>query len=220
MSIILVYNDGKQFRKIAPFLPFLKTIEQYSFPKPTNFIYTNTRLYWLERKLSSFTDPQFLKHLDPVKRHHSIHTVIVDNASDAHIQVVINQKDNSVMLLSNYRPFITVPQIKELFLKLIHEGEQLDYGFCGPFQTNIAETHFPGENDSTMTMLSWLQYYGKAEVEQRGGFGAFESNPYVQTQRIHDGLLVQVGDHIDAWATPEGEALLVHAMKALPPRKR
>jgi hypothetical protein len=65
----------------------------------------------------------------------------------------------------------------------------------------------------------WLDYFGKEELEKRGGFAAFESNPYVQTQRIHDGLLVQVGESSDVFDTPEGEQLLVNAINALPPLK-
>ncbi|MEN9611588.1 MAG: hypothetical protein RLZZ628_2402 [Bacteroidota bacterium] len=68
-------------------------------------------------------------------------------------------------------------------------------------------------------MLADLNYFGKEELEKRGGFVAFESNPYVQTQRIHDGLLVQVGDNLDVFDTPEGEQLLVNAINALPPIK-
>jgi hypothetical protein len=219
MKIAIRYTNGKQFRQVSSFLPFLKIIEKYPFPKPVDCSYTNPKLKWLHCKISSFTDDQLLKRLEPVRRNPITHIVALDDLSGAHLHFAVTQKSDTMLILSNLLPFIKVDQVKQLFMNMVSEGHLLDNGWCGASVTSILEKHFPSENGYTITMLTWLQYYGKEELEKRGGFAAFESNPYVQTQRIHDGLIVQVGESPDAFDTPEGEQLLVNAINALPPLK-
>jgi hypothetical protein len=140
----------------------------------------------------------------------------VDETAESQLQLVICQKSDSVMVLSNLLPFLALQQIRQFFLELIHAGQLLDNGWCGSSRAAFMEKNFPNEDSDDRTMLTWLQYFGKEELEKRGGYAAFESNPYVQTQRIHDGLLVQVGESPDVFETPEGEQLLVRAIHALP----
>jgi hypothetical protein len=147
-----------------------------------------------------------------------MHIVSVDENSDLHITLSIAQKEDSVLLLSNVPTFINIEQLKQLFIELIECNALWSEGHYTYGIADLLQKNFPNER-RTKTMLTWLQYYGKAELEWRGGFAAFESNPYVQTQRIHDGLLVQVGESPDVFDTPEGEQLLVNAINALPPLK-
>ncbi len=64
--------------------------------------------------------------------------------------------------------------------------------------------------------LSWLQYFGAAELALQGG-EAILRNPYIEAEKLGDGLLVQVGETPFDVRTPEGEALLVQATNAMPP---
>jgi|GEM_PF-2965915 len=67
--------------------------------------------------------------------------------------------------------------------------------------------------------LVWLQYFNKEELERQGGIEALESNPFLKTERIKDGLLIQLGESPYDAFTPEGEQLLVEATRSLPPVK-
>jgi hypothetical protein len=87
---------------------------------------------------------------------------------------------------------------------------------CSPDISAILGRNFTSSQRQTKMILGWLEYLSKDAVESRGGFAVFESNPYLQTERLHGGLLVQIGEHPDVFATPEGEALLLNAINALP----
>jgi hypothetical protein len=212
MIITIRYNDGKRYKGIPSFFPFLEIIQKYPFPKPAICSRTNHRLKWLDTKIDSFIDSKFHKYLEPIKRDPMLHIVSVDDGSKTHLNLSIAQKEDSVMVLLNLGDFLTLEQIKQLFVDFVTIGSHIDHGWCGTSTASILEKHFPNNNN----YLNWIQYYGKKELEQRGGFEAFETNPYVQTQRIHDGLLVQVGNNPNIFTTFEGETLLVHAINALP----
>jgi hypothetical protein len=215
--ITVSYNNGKLFTGIACFVPFLEIIKKYPFPVPVR-CERNAKEKWIVTKITSFTSDGFLKCLATPKRY-ATHIVTVDDASSAHLNLSIHQKEDSTIALLNAQFFLQNQLLKQLFVDLINAGPLLDRGWCGKYLSDIWERNLPNFGHVTQPILTWLQYYGNAELEKRGGFAAFESNPYVQTQRIHDGLLVQVGDSPDGFDTPEGEQLLVNAINALPPLK-
>lgn len=214
MTLTICYKKGLQFRGVSHFLPFLKTIERYPFPKPLNCSRTSVKLTWLKTTIVSFTSKKFLSYLDSWKG--SMHWIQVDSNDATRIHLAINQTGENVIVLSNLSAFIHPAQIKQLFVDLIMDGRYLDHGLCGKNLVEILEKNLPHFDSRQMTFLNWLQYFGKAELERRGGIAAFESNPYLQTERIHDGLFVQVGDDPSIFDTPEGEQLLVNAINALP----
>jgi hypothetical protein len=216
MLIRISYKNGVEFRGKTHFLPLLKVVKKYPFPKPSQVSRTDAQLHWLETEIKSFTDKKILKYLEPIKRHPNIYVVLIDNASEDHPNLSLSQGDESVFIISKVRSFLAHGAAKQLFCDLISCEPAWHYGIAGMDNTSIYGNHFDYAERDTKTMLTWLQYFGKEELEKRGGFAAFESNPYVQTQRIHDGLLVQVGDSPDAFDTPEGEQLLVRAIHALP----
>jgi hypothetical protein len=149
-----------------------------------------------------------------------LNMILLDNTSENHLKLSISQAANGMVLgLRNLQPFLTSQPLKSLFIHLIQCDSNCLDAQCGNGISEILERNFTHNDRRSKTILSWLQYFGKEELENRGGFAAFESNPYVQTQRIHDGLLVQVGDSLDVFDTPEGEQLLVNAINALPPLK-
>ncbi|MEY4938072.1 MAG: hypothetical protein RIS64_4433 [Bacteroidota bacterium] len=203
MTIRLWHKDGLQFRGIPHFRPLLEIVSKYPFPKPSMCSRTNPKLIWLNTSIHSLLSDKFLKYIEPKQRDPSCHMIIVDNNTPSHLTVAISQQESGVFSLSNVGTFIDAKLVKKLFIELVQAVPTWDNAQCGTF----------------ISGLTWLQYFNKEEVENRGGFAAFESNPYVQTQRIHDGLLVQVGDNPDAFDTPEGEQLLVNAINALPPLK-
>jgi hypothetical protein len=217
IMITVSYNNGSLFTGIACFVPFLEIIKKYPFPAPIQCTRT-AKEKWIVTKITSFTSDGLLKCLATPQRY-STYIVTVDDTSSAHLNLSIHQKDDSTLILMNAQSFLKNQLMKQLFVDLIKAGPLLDRGWCGAYLSTIWERNLPNFGKVTQPILTWMQYYGKEELEKRGGFAAFESNPYVQTQRIHDGLLVQVGDSPDVFDTPEGEQLLVNAINALPPLK-
>jgi hypothetical protein len=210
------YNEGLKSKGRKHFLSLLQIVEQYPFPKPLNCTRSDKKLHWVNTKISSFTSNKFLKYIDCFE-HPEMNYIMVDDVAEKRLHLSIAQSEmGSGLGLSNVRMFLTLPQLKSLFIELLHCNETCYNATCGNDISELLGRNFSDNQRSNKTFLSWIEYFGKAELEKRGGFKAFESNPYLQTERIHDGILVQVGDSPDIFDTPEGEALLVNAINALP----
>jgi hypothetical protein len=210
------YNEGLLSKGRNHFLPLLQIVERYPFPKPLNCSRSNKQLHWVNTKINSITSNKFLKYIDSFE-HPEMNYVMVDDVSEKHLQLSIAQNElGSGLGLSNLKTFLTLQQIKSLFTDLIYSNSTCYNATCGNDISEFLGRNFSSTQRSTKTLLSWMEYFGKVELEKRGGLEAFETNPYLKTQRIHDGLLVQVGDSPDVFDTPQGEILLVNAINALP----
>jgi hypothetical protein len=214
------YSKGAKYSGKAHFLPILRVLKKYPFPRPVTCSRLNDwTAGWEDSLIRSFTGDLLLGYLTLNAPKTDI--VCVDCDSDKHLQIHISQGvEGSVLQLSNMHPFLTTEQLKSFFKDLIQCNSMCCDAQCGSdisqlWVKNFSET----ERRYQKKMLLWLQYFGKEALEACGGFPAFELNPYVETQRIHDGLLVQVGASPAIFKTPEGEALLVNAINALPPLK-
>jgi hypothetical protein len=198
----------------------LRIIEAYPFPKPQKCTRTNQKLQWLDTKISAFTSEKLLKYIDGLNKHPEINQLCVDDISEGHVHLSIAQNQKgSGLSLSNIRQFLSIVQVKSLFVELLLCHSTCFEAICSPDISELLGRNFTDHERLTKTIMSWLQYFDKDGIEKRGGFAAFESNPYVQTQRIHHGLLVQVGENPNVFDTPEGEQLLVNAINALPSLK-
>ncbi|MEY4902615.1 MAG: hypothetical protein RLZZ292_430 [Bacteroidota bacterium] len=214
--IKLEYRQGVLSRGKSHFLPLLQTVERYPFPKPLNCLRLHYTYRWLKSKITSFTGDKFLKYVE-VEPEPEIHQIWVDNASQTRLNLYIGQEGiGSSLLLRNIHPFLDNEQTKSLFLNLIQCHVSCYDATCGKDISALYGKNFSYEDRSQKLMLTWIQYLSREVVEKWGGFVCFESNPYVQTQRIHNGLLVQVGDNPEVFETPEGKTLLVNAINALP----
>ena len=114
----------------------------------------------------------------------------------------------------------SIDSLKTFVLELIQRSHPL-LTFAGFDKINdyIYEKHFEDTIHEDIFLLNWLNYFGKEEFAKRGGEAIFD-NPYIKTEKMGEGVLIQVGESpYDAY-TPEGEALLVKATKAMPPYKR
>jgi hypothetical protein len=192
----------------------LKIIGSYPFPIPQEArkIYNQKSRFF---EITSLTDKALLKVLAP-KIRSRIHTVLIDNDTTDKLGICISQSENIGFTLVNPKLYLTNSVLKHLFYDLIKSQSFWYHGMCHLFSLDLYHRNLTYEERTSKTMLAWLQYFSKEEVEKRGGFAAFESNPYLQTERIHDGLFVQVGDDSTLFDTPEGEALLINAINALP----
>ncbi|MEN9613557.1 MAG: hypothetical protein RLZZ628_4371 [Bacteroidota bacterium] len=196
------------------FLRLLEIMETYRFPKPSlaSKMHKNT---WKDFPITHFKDKNLLKALVPVRKRSSDYIVMIDNASEEHVHFAFTQGLDNILVLNRLKSFLTNPEIKSLFYDL-SQLEGCDYGWCSIFEDKLYTKNFTSLDFSNKMMLNWLQFYKKDHLEKIGGFVVFESNPYVQTQRIHDGLFIQVGEDPAIFDTPAGEALLINAINALP----
>ena len=110
--------------------------------------------------------------------------------------------------------------LKTFFLDLVQKSDPL---FAATrfekIASDIIEKHFEDTVHEDILLLHWLNYFGKEEFAKRGGEAIFK-NPYIKTEKMSEGVLIQVGESpYDAY-TPEGEALLVKASLEMPPYKR
>jgi hypothetical protein len=102
---------------------------------------------------------------------------------------------------------------------IINIASPISLSFCfEKISLKISDKHFLYQGRTPFSgNLVWLQYFGKEESYRQGGIEALESNPLLKTERIHDGLLIQVGESPYDAFTPEGEQLLIEATRSLPP---
>jgi hypothetical protein len=220
--IILAYKNGLESTGKSHFLPILKVLEQYPFPKPVHCSRIMEQSNkWLKSKIIAFTSPKFLGYLDGAELSPNRHMVWVDGGSDKHLHLCISQGYlGSVVELMNTELFLNPQETRNLFKDLIGCNSTCYEATGGNSVYPILNKNFSAEERHTKTMLSWLEYFSQPELEKRGGFMAFESNPYLQTERIHDGLMVKVGKHDVHCNTVDETFLLINAINALPPIKQ
>ena len=223
ISIIFTV-EGTVFRGANFFLPLLKTLDNSNIPKPKEVLWTDEKLNWNHLLILSFLDKLLIDLLDHTNRNQNIFNILIDNDSDSHINVGINQNFNSSIFLlfkSNLVTIIREDYIYYLFREILINIPHCSFAKCEVDQIyyNIYEKYFGFEftRTSNISYLNWLQYFGAEELERQGGMEALESNPLLKTERIHDGLLIQVGESPYDAFTPEGEELLVKATRSLPP---
>lgn len=208
-------TEGNVWTK-AHFLALLQILNKYPFPPPCGVLKKvgSTQTYF---DIKNFVDPHLLKVLclkrTPVKSH----SILVDNASDEHLNmgITLGLDNHNVFVFIQEKLFLSYPQIKAFFYEIMLCKNWYE-GRCGILSANLYNQNFSEEEQAHKTMLDWLQYFSLEKVKKHGGFAAFELNPYLQTERIHDGLFIQVGDDPAFFDTPEGAKLLVNAVNALP----
>lgn len=118
---------------------------------------------------------------------------------------------------------VTIDNLKEFSLTFITKiNPRFASAGFQKINDQIYEKYF-GEDteyeDEDIRSLHWLNYFGAEEFAKRGGEALYD-NPHIEVKKMGEGVLVQIGESpYDAY-TPEGEARLVAAIKAMPPYKR
>jgi hypothetical protein len=224
-KLILRYDiNGNLFRGEIRFLPILELLNSMNFPPPNFLEWTTKKMNWKSTSINSFVDSIVILSLDPKERHKEFYSIHIDNASEQNISISFDQNEKSSIIC------IRIPQsildtwskidIYTLFIKLLELITDCSVANCyfEKEMRKIIFTHFDYNHRTFYSpMLFWLQYFGKEELERQGGMEALESNPLLKTERIHDGLLIEVGESPYDAFTPEGEELLVRATRSLPP---
>lgn len=224
-KLILRYDiDGNSFRGRERFLPMLKLLNSINLPAPRILEWTNKEMVWKNAYIHSFVDDILLSSLSSQERHKEFYSVCVDNMSEQNISISIDQNENvSTMCIRIPQHLINAFSIKDictLFADLLKNIQECSVANCyfEKIMRKIIFAHFDYNHRTFYSpVLFWLQYFGKKELKRQGGMEALESNPLLKTERIHNGLLIQVGESPYDAFTPEGEELLVRATRSLPP---
>jgi hypothetical protein len=198
-------------------LPLLPLLEKYPFPKPSLLTKTSSRNP-THHSIASFRDALIVKNVATAQIKRRSYSLLLDNASESHLNIgVMNSLGEKISLLfQRERHFLTETQIKAFFKELVQMNASWSFAAYDTIEESVYEKYFTETQLRSRARLTWLQYWSPALVIECGGFAALESNPYVQTERVHEGLLLQVGDNPTLFNTPEGEVLLIKAMNALP----
>ncbi|MDJ1499907.1 hypothetical protein [Xanthocytophaga agilis] len=170
-----------------------------------------------------------LSVLDSNKKNEKYYQIVIDNDVDENACIIINQDYNLSSISISIKSDILIQRdinknnLLSIFVGLLRQISSCDFALCrfNEIYNEILLNNFGFElRTKNLTCLNWLQYFGKEELELQGGMEALEANPLLKTERIHDGLLIQVGESPYDAFTPQGEELLVKATRSLPPVKK
>jgi hypothetical protein len=218
MILFTSNQAGQSFSHRRDFLPLLKIIASYPFPKPQKASKTYKK-DWVAFDVMTFTDAILLNALDPKRNSSQLYEVRMDEeaAERLHFKFRKSRESGKLLVLDNLLPFLDYAMVRQLFLGIVHYASDWRYGVTSFMLPQMYQETFTSVEQATKLPLDWLNYFDKKELEKWNGPEAFESNPYLQTERIHDGLLVQLGDNPTVFETPEGKRLFANAINALLP---
>jgi hypothetical protein len=214
INITLELNNSKE-NLWNSFKNILEILENSIFPKPKKLLIEDKD----EISISSYMDLLIKSETEKI----TIGSFqIYDRLNETHIVFSINYKNKAGcnIKFSNKNIISASPAyLKELFKKLILTTKPIfaEVSFWEHSKNLFKEKYANKERTFFSPGLYWLQYYAAEELRRQGGIEAIEKNPYIKSERIGEGLLVQVGESIYDSLTPEGEALLVKATEAMPP---
>jgi hypothetical protein len=194
----------------------LKDIVHYfenSFlPKPTLLKVTGLKDKKIENYVNGATINALNKKKHAVQFHHDpliASAIIIQLDDETLINAYIPAADVKLLSINSLKEFL-----KELIIRTNPSFGIVSYETCAE------ELHEKYYKDSPRTFnssgLQWLQFFGSDEEKRQGGT-AIEQNPYIKTERIANGLLVEVGESPFDACTQAGKDLLVMATKAMPP---
>jgi hypothetical protein len=200
------------------FLPLLKIIATYPFPKPQKASKTYKK-DWANFEVMTFTDAILLNALDPKRNSAKFYEVRLDEDAKEQLHFTFrkSRESGNLLVLNNWIPFLDFDMLRKLFVEILYYTPHWKYAVTSILSPPIYPESLTPEERLTKFPLDWLNYLGKKDLEKGGGYEAFEANPYIQTERIHDGLFVQLGNNPNVFDKPEGKKLLTNAIKALPP---
>ncbi|MBC8111638.1 MAG: hypothetical protein H7Y04_11305 [Verrucomicrobia bacterium] len=217
-EIILDYSLGIRNMRVKENLyPLFQKLEEANLPKPNIVMWTDEKLEWKNAVINSFIDINLLDKLDPYQRDDDIYDVWIDLNSNEKINIKIGQSFEDrivIIIVDKIMNLHNHSFCRNLFVSILSSLSNCETGRCDARYNDIYRYKFEG---ISKPYLGWIQYFNNKMIMERGGFESFESNPLLKTERIHDGLLIQVGESPYDAFTPEGEELLVRATRSLPP---
>lgn len=203
---VFISRDDADRRSSGSIRPIFERLEASFLPKPATLQVPGAR----EATIAGWLDPKAAKAIDVGKR--SVGFV------GQGIQASLVLPANRISMSLFFRPGPEPVEIRRLFLDLCdivsptyaraglnNKGQELDdTAYAGHPRTFYADG------------LYWLNFFGPDEEARQGG-PSLADNPYALVRRQRNGLLIQVGESGMEMLTPEGEARLVAATRAMPP---
>lgn len=207
------------------YLPIIKIFREIGLPEPTRVKYHTKSLTQKESNLKGWDDKKLLEAILPKNRHSRSYQVSVYLGDFEQYCISIKQQYITEIYLEipelNGDDLI-LQKIEHAFSKIILL--QNWYFACQSFVYQdylVSEKYLKLEDcrNSPFLYFKWKQFLSSEIIEKEGGFEVFENNPLLKCERMHNGLLVQVGESPYDIFTPEGEELMVKATLSLPPLK-
>ena len=199
-------------RKAQVLIDLLDYFQSSFLPKPTELHIADKQ----SRNIAIFTEDAIVHALQTAAG------VELEN-NDGSLNIIFSPVDSiytSIRVKETNIKEQSIKNLKMFVLELTQRNNPL-FAFAdfNKIHDHIYEKHFEDTEYEDVPLLKWLNYFGKEEFAKRGGEALYD-NPYIKVEKMGEGVLVQIGESpYDAY-TPEGEALLVKATKAMPPYKR
>jgi hypothetical protein len=224
MRFLFPFHSPVNYLGSKGLLPVLHLLETSGLPKPLEIEFSGkSRNRMRKRSIHSYLDPQLLAILEPIA---PTGTLIKINATqDLYFSIYISQASSSDQMVIDIDPKIVermgIEKAQKMFTDLVNLFPKVYFAQCcfvryySDFNRKYMD-HSQLNRSNYFPFLVWLQYVGSQELIFQGGMSLFESNPLLRTTRLHDGLLVEVGDSPYNIFKAEGEALLVKATFSLP----
>ncbi len=202
---IWLNKDGDPSDAAAFLPPLLRILDASFLPKPQALEPIGRK----EIPIEGFLDPAVLAAVEGKSK--GIRLL----GPGLHVELL--RPRSGTVLLILFAPGPPAASIRELFIKLV-TAMSPSYGrvHLDQLSRELHEAHYADQRRTFYASgLYWLNFFGPDELALQGGDGVAE-NPHARTERVGNGLLVEVGSDPMEAATPAGEARLVAATKALP----
>lgn len=183
--------------------PMLERLEASFLPRPTSVFVDGAK----PKKASSWLDKPVLKELARARG---------TNLEGPGLLARLSSNRGRSVLALWFDEWPSNAEAVQLFVDLCRRLSP-DYAFGHPDQhtRRFAAAHPVPRRTTQASSLWWLTFFGPAEEAQQGG-PALAQNPHARAERFPEGLLLEVGDPLEA-VTPTGEQRLLDATRALPP---
>ncbi|MEO0040633.1 MAG: hypothetical protein RL329_81 [Bacteroidota bacterium] len=204
-------------------LPVLELLNSVGFPPAVRVAFKGKNSSRMRKmQVHGYLDPKLTAILEPVDKTNSEIEIFdalkySDGSHGSRVDIHQGKYRHSLTILIPIELLtqLTIYGVQSLFHKLV---QLFPNAYAGECSFLWYRSYFSVTRRSCFVpYLVWRQYLSAKELEIQGGKAAFESNNLLKTERIHDGLLIEVGESPYDIFTDEGEALLAKATESLPP---
>lgn len=222
LRLLFPYKNPINYLGNQGLVPLLSFLETAPFPKPHEVEFSGKVRNRMRRKrINHYLDNDLLAILEP-NGYQGTYIMIKSKG----FSVFFDQMGISNQLVftidMQLLSFVTVEGLKKIFLDLLGRFPQTHIAYCSfaAYHSDFNKKHMYESGkmrNNYLRFLVWLQYLSAEELVIQGGISAFELNSLLKTERLNNGLLVEVGESPYDIFTDGGEALLAQATFSLPP---
>ncbi len=216
ITLIFFKRDLEKNKVIEITIKLMSLMNESFLPIPSKIDQADKK----EMKISSYLDKQIMSVVEEELLNRELPFVLRGVNEDFSISISPSTSEYgiSIEFPANIEPLPSAEQIKKLFLSIcILINPDIGRCYARRAFSRFKNKYFEWEGRTpNFGFFTWLQYFGKREFHLQGG-DAILQIPIIKSERIEEGVVIEVGDGpLDA-CTPEGEELLLKSTLALPP---